>query len=73
MNRLLIKLIQFYRKSISPLKTPCCRFIPTCSTYAIEALQVHGVIKGMGLIVWRIIRCNPFCKGGFDPVPPKKK
>ena len=72
MSKLLIKLIKFYKKNISPAKMPCCRFDPTCSTYAIEALEVHGFFKGTYLTVWRILRCNPFCKGGFDPVPEKK-
>jgi len=50
-----------------------CRFQPTCSSYAIEALRVHGPFKGFYLAVFRILRCNPFCKGGYDPVPPKKE
>lgn len=68
----LIGIIKFYRKVISPLKLPSCRFSPTCSEYAIEAIRVHGAIKGTVLGIWRILRCNPFCKGGYDPVPPKK-
>ena len=64
----LIFIIKLYRKYISPLKKPCCRFIPTCSEYAIEALRKYGVIKGLYLSVKRILRCNPFCKGGYDPV-----
>ena len=72
MRRLLLWGIGAYRKYLSPLKPPCCRFNPTCSAYAYEAIQVHGVIKGGFLAVWRILRCNPFCKGGYDPVPPKK-
>lgn len=72
MNKLLIKLIRFYRKSISPAKPPCCRFTPTCSAYAIEALQVHGTLKGGFLAIRRILRCHPLCKGGYDPVPEKK-
>ena len=66
-------IIKFYRKAISPLKIPCCRFTPTCSKYAIEAIEIHGVLKGGLLALWRIIRCNPFSKGGYDPVPPKKQ
>jgi len=50
-----------------------CRFYPTCSQYAIEALRVHGPFKGFYLAVFRVLRCNPFCKGGFDPVPPRKE
>lgn len=69
---LLIAGIKFYRKAISPLKLPSCRFSPTCSQYAVEAINTHGAFKGSALAVWRILRCNPFCKGGYDPVPPKK-
>ena len=69
MSRLLIGLIGLYRRFISPLKRPCCRFTPTCSEYAIEAIRVHGALKGTVLAVWRILRCNPFCRGGYDPVP----
>lgn len=72
MKTVLIKLIGFYRKGISPYKKPCCRFTPTCSEYAIEAIRIHGSIKGLGLALWRILRCNPFSKGGFDPVPEKR-
>ena len=72
MKRLLMALIRFYRKHISPNTPPACRFIPTCSAYALEALEVHGAFKGTMLSLWRILRCNPFSKGGYDPVPPKK-
>ncbi|MBR7133893.1 MAG: membrane protein insertion efficiency factor YidD [Clostridia bacterium] len=72
MRNLLIKLIRFYRKFISPHKIPCCRFTPTCSEYAIVAIETHGCIKGLGLAFWRILRCNPFCRGGYDPVPEKR-
>ncbi|MBE7033064.1 MAG: membrane protein insertion efficiency factor YidD [Ruminococcaceae bacterium] len=68
-----IYIIKFYRKRISPIKKPCCRFTPTCSEYALEAFQVHGALKGLYLSIKRIIRCNPLCKGGYDPVPPKRK
>ncbi len=61
--------VRAYRRFLSPLKPPTCRFHPTCSAYAIEALELHGVVRGTGLTVWRILRCQPFCKGGFDPVP----
>ena len=71
---ILIQCIQFYRKFISPLKGhPSCKYYPTCSAYAIEALEEHGVLVGMVLAVWRILRCNPFSKGGYDPVPKKKR
>jgi len=72
MRDLLIKLIRLYQIYISPLHSPCCRFTPTCSSYAIEAIRVHGAIKGSFLAMWRILRCNPFCKGGYDPVPNRK-
>ena len=68
---LLEGMIKLYRKAISPFKPPSCRFIPTCSQYALEAIRVHGAFKGSALSIWRILRCNPFCKGGYDPVPPK--
>ncbi|MBQ3514170.1 MAG: membrane protein insertion efficiency factor YidD [Lachnospiraceae bacterium] len=67
---LLINGIRFYQKYLSPLKAaPTCKFYPTCSVYAIEAIEKHGAIKGTMLAVWRILRCNPFSKGGYDPVP----
>lgn len=69
MKRILIFFITLYRKYVSPLKPPCCRFTPTCSAYAIEALQKRGVIVGSLLAIWRILRCNPFSRGGYDPVP----
>ncbi|MBR6682697.1 MAG: membrane protein insertion efficiency factor YidD [Clostridia bacterium] len=73
MKRIFIFLIRLYQKYISPLKRrPTCRFYPTCSQYAIEALEIHGFFKGSALAVWRVLRCNPFCRGGVDPVPPKK-
>ena len=75
MKRLLLALIRWYRSEISPYRAPCCRFIPTCSTYALEAVEVHGAVKGGLLSLWRILRCHPFHREkGFiyDPVPPKK-
>ena len=66
---LLILPIRFYRKFLSPLKPPTCRFTPTCSQYAIEAIRKHGPIKGLALAVWRILRCNPWGGSGYDPVP----
>ena len=71
MKHLMIWLVHLYRKVISPLKPPCCRFTPTCSAYAIEAFKKRGFFIGLILTVWRILRCNPFCKGGYDPVPEK--
>ena len=67
----MIWLVRLYKKFISPLKPPCCRFTPTCSAYAIEAYQKRGFFIGTILTTWRILRCNPFCKGGYDPVPEK--
>ena len=73
MKHLCIFLIRFYQRVLSPLKrTPTCRFTPTCSQYAIEAFEKRGFFVGFGLTVWRILRCNPFCRGGYDPVPEKK-
>ena len=69
MKRLLIAMIRFYRRRISPLTPPCCRFIPTCSQYALEAIEKYGALKGGWLAFRRILRCNPFHKGGYDPVP----
>lgn len=63
--------IKGYRRWISPLLGRNCRFLPSCSEYALEALQVHGAFKGGLLAAWRILRCNPFCRAGYDPVPPK--
>lgn len=73
MKNICIYIIKLYKKYISPLKKPCCRFSPTCSTYAIEAFEKRGFFVGLFLTVWRVLRCNPFCKGGYDPVPEKKK
>ena len=69
MKQILMALVKFYRKFISPMRRPCCRFIPTCSQYALEALEKYGTIKGSWLALKRILRCNPLCKGGYDPVP----
>ena len=66
---LLIQPIRFYQKYISPLKPATCRFTPTCSQYAIEAIRKHGPFKGLALAVWRILRCNPWGGSGYDPVP----
>jgi len=67
----MIGLIRLYQKFISPLKRPSCRFTPTCSAYAIEAFTKRGFFVGFILTVWRILRCNPFSRGGYDPVPDK--
>jgi hypothetical protein len=68
----LVLLVRGYQKLISPLIGPHCRFAPTCSQYAIEALTQHGVVRGLGLAVRRILRCHPFSEGGLDPVPPRR-
>lgn len=68
MKQILIIIIGFYRTFISPLKQPTCRFYPSCSQYAIDAISKYGAFKGIGMAVWRILRCNPFNKGGYDPV-----
>lgn len=72
MKQLLLGLIKFYRKFISPMTPPACRFHPTCSQYGLEAIETHGAMKGAYLTVKRILKCHPFHPGGFDPVPPKK-
>ena len=69
MKKLALVLIKFYQTSISPLLGPHCRYVPTCSEYAREALEKYGFVKGTYLAVCRILRCNPFSKGGYDPVP----
>ena len=73
MKHVFIAVVKLYRKFISPLKKPCCRFTPTCSQYAIEAFEEWGAVAGLGLSIWRILRCNPFCKGGHDPVPKRNR
>ena len=69
-NQVPIVLIKFYRAFLSPLLGPSCKYFPTCSSYALEACQQHQFFYASWLTVWRILRCNPFAKGGFDPVPP---
>ena len=68
MKYLLMYLIKIYQRILSPLFPPSCRFIPTCSEYSYQALKKYGVIKGSVLSIWRILRCNPFNKGGYDPL-----
>jgi putative membrane protein insertion efficiency factor len=62
-------LIRGYQKFISPILPPSCRFEPSCSQYGYEAINKHGIIKGGALTIWRLLRCNPWGKGGYDPVP----
>ena len=73
MKWLMIACIRLYQRYLSPLLGTNCRFYPSCSQYAIEALQAHGVFRGSALAIWRILRCQPFCEGGHDPVPPPRK
>ncbi|MFZ5516275.1 MAG: membrane protein insertion efficiency factor YidD [Candidatus Zhuqueibacterota bacterium] len=68
MKYLLMAIIKFYQKAISPFFLPSCRFIPTCSEYSYQAINKYGIFKGLALAVWRILRCNPFNKGGDDPL-----
>lgn len=67
----LIALVRLYQRCVPPRYRGHCRFVPTCSAYAVEALQRYGVIVGLGLALWRLLRCNPLCHGGYDPVPEK--
>ena len=69
LKKLFILMIKFYQRGISPYKRPCCRYIPTCSQYAYEAVMKYGALKGGYLALRRILRCHPFHKGGYDPVP----
>ena len=69
MTKALIALVRFYRRNISPLSAPRCRFFPTCSAYALEAIEKYGAAKGSFLALRRILKCHPFHKGGHDPVP----
>jgi putative membrane protein insertion efficiency factor len=68
MKYVLMTLIKLYQKILSPLFPPSCRFVPTCSEYSYQALKKYGAIKGTALSIWRILRCNPFNKGGYDPL-----
>jgi uncharacterized protein len=74
LQRLFIAPIRFYKKVLSPLKgAPTCRFEPSCSSYMLEAITIHGVFKGFGMGVWRILKCHPLHPGGFDPVPARER
>ena len=70
--RPLVAVLRAYQRWISPALPPSCRFYPTCSAYAVEALQVHGVLRGCALAAWRLLRCAPWHPGGVDPVPPAR-
>lgn len=71
MKHICMFFIRLYRRFISPIKPKCCRFTPTCSAYALQAYEKRGFFVGTALTVWRILRCNPFCRPGHDPVPEK--
>ncbi|HOU09522.1 MAG TPA: membrane protein insertion efficiency factor YidD [Clostridiales bacterium] len=73
MKKILITLLKFYRRRISPVLPLMCRYYPTCSQYALEAVEIHGAFKGSLMAMMRLLRCNILFPGGFDPVPPKKK
>ncbi len=72
MKRVFLSIINFYRKNISPNTPPRCKYIPTCSQYGLEAIERFGAFKGGFMTLWRFLRCNPFSKGGYDPVPELK-
>ena len=62
--------VMFYRRVLSPMKrAPTCRYLPTCSEYCVDAVKQRGIVVGLGLSIWRVLRCHPFAKGGYDPVP----
>ncbi len=71
-ERVLVGLIDAYTRWISPLKGPTCRFYPSCSQYARDAIVIHGPVRGVLLASWRVLRCNPLSRGGYDPVPPRR-
>lgn len=73
MTRFITWLLRLYKSAISPMLPASCRFVPTCSEYAAEAVTKHGAIRGVTLAAWRLLRCNPFSRGGYDPVPASKK
>ena len=72
-GRLLVALIRLYKRFISPLLGENCRFYPSCSQYAMDAIREHGAIVGAGYALWRIVRCQPLCHGGYDPVPAPRR
>ncbi len=69
MKSLVLALLKGYKRIISPALPPACRYVPSCSDYAAEAVERHGIVRGGALAVWRILRCHPFVRGGYDPVP----
>ena len=73
MSRILIAFIRVYQYTLSPMLGQRCKYYPSCSSYAIDALREHGAVRGTGLAAWRLLRCNPFSNGGYDPVPPRHR
>jgi len=71
-SQMLLLALRFYRRALSPVVGPCCRFEPSCSAYAEQAIHVHGPVRGLGLTIWRLLRCQPFARAGLDPVPPAR-
>jgi putative membrane protein insertion efficiency factor len=69
LKHLLLQALRFYKARISPTLPPACRYIPTCSEYAIEAVERYGALRGSALAIRRVVSCNPFARGGYDPVP----
>ena len=69
MRRVAMWVIRGYQRAISPLLPPACRFVPTCSDYGYQAIEKYGIMRGGAMAIWRVLRCNPFGKGGYDPVP----
>ena len=69
MKRVMIRAIKGYQKYLSPMKSTKCPYYPSCSCYGLEAVEKYGAVKGSMMAAWRIVRCNPFSKGGYDPVP----
>lgn len=72
MKRLALAAIRFYQRRLSPGRPPACRFLPTCSQYAYEAIETYGAVRGGGMAAWRVLRCNPLNRGGLDPVPERR-
>ena len=73
MKRAVLAALRFYKAQISPALPPACRYTPTCSEYAIEAVERYGALRGSALAVRRVLSCNPFARGGYDPVPQKRQ
>lgn len=73
MGKILVATIRLYQQCVSPYLGQNCRFTPTCSQYAIDAIRSRGVIVGMGYALWRLLRCQPFSSGGWDPVPERRR